>query len=350
VDSPVSFAANTTVATNGLVTHSDNSSAETYKMDLTIAGSLTVAVGGTIDVEGLGYDYMQGPGAPTANYDAGGHGGLGGDYSQNGVGMGPTYGNYLAPTNFGSGGRQSGYTSGGGAIKITASGALVNDGTISANGGANTSPAGGPAGGSVFLTAQTISGSGTISADGEVAHNSYPGGGGGRVAVILTGGGATFSGYTGAIQALGGNSPSANYDGAAGTVYRRTGSEVEGAGVVTVDNAALAAASASRTILPPNSGGVTNDLIGISMVVTNKGHLGVIETYHYLGDIYLYGSSGQITLGTNYLYVHADEHHLDDSSQSGPGGPTNQVDNYDQIIWLGPLVTVLDGTTVIKFR
>jgi hypothetical protein len=349
VDSPVSFAAVTTVATNGLITHSDNSSAETFKMDLTIAGSLTVAVGGAIDVDGLGYDYLQGPGPPTANYDAGGHGGLGGDYSQNGVGMGLTYGDTLAPTNFGSGGRQSGYNSGGGAIKITAAGALVNDGTISANGGASSSPAGGPSGGSVYLTVQSLTGSGTISANGEVAHSSYPGGGGGRVAVILSSGGATFSGYSGAIQALGGNSPSANYDGAAGTVYRRTGNEAEGAGMVTIDNAALAAASASRTILPPNSGGVTNDLIGISLVVTNEGHLGVIETTHYLSDIYLYGSDGQITLGTNILYVHSDEHHLDDAAQTGPGGPTNQVDNYDQIIWLGPLVTGMSDTTIIKF-
>lgn len=40
-------------------------------------------------------------------------------------------------------------------------------------------------------------------------------------------------------------------------------------------------------------------------------------------------------------------HYIDDPGQPGPGGPTNVVDDYSHVIWLG--FPPLSSGTVIKF-
>ena len=182
MDSSVSYTADTTVQSNGNITHSDNSTAETYKINLTITGDLTIDSGGTIDVDSLGYDKDQGPGRGSSS-DAGGYGGLGADYTGGPTSI--TYGSSTAPTNIGSGGDDG---VGGGAIQITVTSTSTINGTISADGG-NASNAMG-AGGSVYLTTGTITGTGTIRAHGGKSSNNGRSGGGGRVAIILTGSGA----------------------------------------------------------------------------------------------------------------------------------------------------------------
>jgi len=168
-----------------------------------VCSNLTVDPGGLIDVSGRGYaggvlaTRGSGPGGgsgSTWTLGGGGHGGYGG--RMNGAGLsvdGATYGNPLAPMTPGSGGGGSSGsgttgTAGGSAVRIEASGQVVLNGAVRADG----DPDGGTrrgtgAGGSIFITCQTLIGSGQISASGGRA--TYTGaeagsGGGGRIAVI----------------------------------------------------------------------------------------------------------------------------------------------------------------------
>ena len=85
------------------------------------------------------------------------------------------------PTDLGSGGGAAGGTSpGGGAIRLTVTSALTNNGTITADGG-TPGGTGGGSGGSIHVTAGTIVGSGWFTANGTLGpHNA---GGGGRIAI-----------------------------------------------------------------------------------------------------------------------------------------------------------------------
>jgi hypothetical protein len=221
----ISTTSDWTITSTGRLSHVANYTAETYKINLTITGNLTVDASGEINVDGLGYVAASGPGRPigsTGTYDGAAYGGVGGDdqFDSPGATASSTYGSITAPTNIGSGGSTAG--SGGGAIQITVSGATTVNGTISANGanGGSTDRTGG-SGGSVYLTTGTISGSGTVRANGGTATN-VGAGGGGRVAIILTGASADFSSFGSAtVAATGGDAPS-TLDGAAGTVYKQT--------------------------------------------------------------------------------------------------------------------------------
>ncbi len=220
-DYPTTLTGTVVVASGGLITHSDNSTAEIFRMNLTVNGDFTLQSGGAITVDTLGYDQGQGPGKGVSLADGGSHGGVGGDFGANGTVLPNTYGSFSAPTTLGSGSDTS--ASGGGAAQLTVTGLCTINGVISANGNSTGNRAG--AGGSVYVTAGTLAGNGTIRANGGEGNNTQAGGGGGRVAVVLTGIGAGFSGYTGRIIAYGGNGISDPYDGAAGTVYKQTATQ-----------------------------------------------------------------------------------------------------------------------------
>ncbi|MEW6027829.1 MAG: hypothetical protein AB1599_11130, partial [Planctomycetota bacterium] len=178
------------------LTHSYHESTHNYSVIFSVtqadgAGTVTIASGSSINVNGKGYGSALGTGPGT---DAGGDGAAGGGaYGGNGgtssqsVSGGTAYQNsavnpYVllydvikAPTYLGSGGGNAteGATGGrgAGAIKITCSGSFTLDGTISANGDTGGTAwydaAGGGAGGSVWITASgTLSGAGSISANG----------------------------------------------------------------------------------------------------------------------------------------------------------------------------------------
>ena len=121
----------------------------------------------------------------------------------------------------------SGYgNSGGGAIQLKVTGTLALDGLITANGAAGTEYGGvsdtvassgggmGGSGGSIYITAATITGSGSMTATGGLGGpTGGVGGGGGRIAVLYT----TNSGFDPTkITANGG---SATNKGSSGTVY-----------------------------------------------------------------------------------------------------------------------------------
>ena len=133
------------------------------------ASNVNVHVGGTISADGLGFDRRQGPGKGTAVYDGGTFGGHG-CYNTN-----STYGSPSAPISLGSGGYGD---IGAGALKLNVpNGEVTINGTITAN--APTTDWGSGSGGSIWIVADIVSGTGKISASGGLIR----GGGGGRVAV-----------------------------------------------------------------------------------------------------------------------------------------------------------------------
>src|SRR5688572_7788760 len=213
VDGTHSFAS-LRVLNGGILTHSVSTGHT--GLNLTTTGDVWVDDDGAINVDGKGYLFSEGlgngtqSGSPPTGRGAG-HGGIGGTTSATGSG-GASYGLAQQPANKGSTGGLSG-GSGGGALRLIVGGALVLNGSLSANGNPGiTNRSGGGSGGSVWLTAQSISGDGVISANGGSGELTYgSGGGGGRVAIECE-----TNTFVGSMMAHGGAGAQA---GGAGTVY-----------------------------------------------------------------------------------------------------------------------------------
>jgi hypothetical protein len=161
-------------------------------IQLVIAARQNVNLAGTLSADFLGYAQASGPGAGSTFSQQGSGGGFGGGggNSASGASGGATYGSLSLPMDFGSGGGAgantiTGGSEGGGAIRITAGGTLNLGGTLSANGDYGwQDSSGGGAGGSLWLSANTLTGLGTISAmggNGDLWNGG--GGGGGRIAI-----------------------------------------------------------------------------------------------------------------------------------------------------------------------
>lgn len=161
-----------------------------------VAKDLTMETDAQILGDGTGYAGANGPAwaglTPSAFQYAGGAYGGCSPFSPN-AGLPPQpYGSVAAPLEPGSGSYSYSATfnamglqgAGGGAIRIDLSGDFICNGLVSANG--KPSANGGASGGGIYVTCRTISGTGTIRANGrngdEAIGNS--GGGGGRVAVV----------------------------------------------------------------------------------------------------------------------------------------------------------------------
>ncbi|HEY9172944.1 MAG TPA: hypothetical protein VI136_11715, partial [Verrucomicrobiae bacterium] len=141
----------------------------------TVEGDATVFAGGAISLTGKGSRPGEGIGAGNHSLrpKAGGsHAGIGGA-----AGQVPSFifaGPVREPRTAGSGGANgSGLANvaplggaGGGAMRLDVAGVLTVDGNVSADGTAGSVDSGGGAGGSVWLTAGTLAGSGVISANG----------------------------------------------------------------------------------------------------------------------------------------------------------------------------------------
>lgn len=159
-----------------------------------VCSNLLVHRGGRIDADARGFaggwDYTGlGPGGGV--FGGPGHGGRGGAGAAgggNGYGSGAVYGSAVAPALPGSGGggvdprtgHQGG--SGGGAVRIEASGTVTVLGTITANGGTVSAYNSAGSGGSIWITCRTLAGTGGI-VRARGGTGSYGGGGGGRIAV-----------------------------------------------------------------------------------------------------------------------------------------------------------------------
>lgn len=203
-----------------------------------VTGGLTVESGATITANGKGYPLGEdaGPGSGGAVGCCGGGGAYGGNggVSYSGSAGGEGYGSVLEPTDLGSsggGGNGSPARSpGGGVVRLVVGGTLQLDGTLSADG----TPAwydnqGGGAGGSIWITADKLAGTGLVSANG--GNGEWVDGGsgsGGRIALYLT-----ASEFTGTLRATGG--APGRQAGGAGTIYTKLAAE--SVGRVLIDNA-----------------------------------------------------------------------------------------------------------------
>jgi hypothetical protein len=175
----------------GLVTVPGSFQTEVQACRVSLVGTdLGVDEGGAINVDGKGYanrgdNVPSGPGGSRWTNGSGSHGGKGGDFRS-----GLPYDSVIAPTQAGSaGGRYSGIGGdGGGMIRIQATGSVIVNGRISANGLDCSGNAGGGAGGSIFITCGTFAGTaGAIEAmGGNIQPNADGGGGGGgRIALVF---------------------------------------------------------------------------------------------------------------------------------------------------------------------
>ncbi|HOD80210.1 MAG TPA: right-handed parallel beta-helix repeat-containing protein, partial [Phycisphaerae bacterium] len=163
------------------------------------AANLTVEAGSVITADGQGYVTFCGPGG-------GGYGG-GGSYGGAGSGSaaGPTYGSNTFPVDLGSGGGRGNSISwsyGGGAIRLDVTGTMTLDGEVSADAQTGGPYADGASGGSIFVTAATLVGSGRFTADGKSGYSSAHGGGG-RIAVYYNTDGG-FTGFSTSTASAGG--------------------------------------------------------------------------------------------------------------------------------------------------
>ena len=249
--------------------------------NLSVTGNVEVAVGGAINANGKGYGGGAGPGAgyaagSPADGSGAGYGGIGGMSSSNAMG-GTTYGSFTQPTDLGSGGGTS-YAgiggAGGGAVQISAGGTFIVNGTISADGANGTnSRSGGGSGGSIWITAQLVSGSGAISAQGGAGEPTHGGGGGGgRIAIQ-----SDVNSFAGSLAAYGG---AGAMTGGAGTVYTElTGQN----GLLVFDNGGQVG---------------TNSLVAItssSIDVLIRGNAGVIPNGPW--------TIGNLTIASNGLLL-----------------------------------------------
>jgi hypothetical protein len=181
---------------NSVLSHYDATAQYEPRLDL-IAGSIEVAATGKINVNGRGYlggnrpDNGSTSGLTFGNVlgasrrSGGSYGGLGEAYD--GV-PNPVYGTANHPAALGSGGSCGWYGEGGGDgggwISIEAD-AVVVDGIVSANGdNGDGSQAGCGSGGSIYIVAPDVRGTGSITANGG---GFQVGGGGGRVAMHYRG-------------------------------------------------------------------------------------------------------------------------------------------------------------------
>jgi hypothetical protein len=190
------------------------------RLELATLGDLTIEAGGSVSVDGKGFPRSNGDGAGgvlSGQGGGGGYGGAGGASAGGAVGGG-TYGSETEPLDRGSGGGAggSGGSDGGGAMRVNVGGTLHLGGLLSANGNDGwQDDSGGGAGGSIWLTANALTGGGVVSAsggDGELLNGG--GGGGGRVALY-----SPANTFTGLVSVVGGAGANA---GQAGTVFVST--------------------------------------------------------------------------------------------------------------------------------
>ncbi|HRY60379.1 MAG TPA: hypothetical protein P5096_03290 [Patescibacteria group bacterium] len=154
-----------------------------------------------INVDGKGYDMGRGPGNNGSANSAGSYGGAASSGDS-------TYGLADNPNDLGSGGYSGSYgdNTGGGLVRVRADGNITVDGFISSD----TTSAGsfdGASGGGIKLIANSILGSGSISASSNLTSGNI--GGGGRISLI-----ATQKNYSGTVSVNRGGT-GANY----GTIY-----------------------------------------------------------------------------------------------------------------------------------
>jgi hypothetical protein len=282
------FDTSLTVAAGSVLTHEkfqrydvnfNFTATETNRLNLAVTGDFTLDAGGFVTAEAIGYLSSYGPGAGNGHTGYGSGAGHGGEGAQGNIGSGVstggmTYGSVQMPETLGSGGASTAlgltYLSGGGALRLGVGGACTLNGRVTAdcmatNGFGDPQRLTGAAGGSVWITAGTLDGAGSITARGGGGFHNFSGqGGGGRISLVATNGNSIGSL---AVSAIGGtNNPLRA--GAAGTIFVQTLSPA--ASHLLIDNAnRVGSAALAATHLSSN---VVCGAVG-NVIIRNGGFL-----------------------------------------------------------------------------
>lgn len=217
------------------------------------AETATVMPNASISTTGTNLGPNMGSGTMTTTFaSAGGagHGGSGGANMAGGI-HGKAYGSAFFPTTPGSDGALSAFDvtaggKGGGVVRISVQDYFIFNGSIMASGttGVGRNGATGGSGGSIWITAGTISGNGTISSNGGAGtyRAGYYGGSGsgGRIALYFH----TNDSFNGVVTAYGGLGTTVVLDGSAGTILTKDMSA--NFTVLTVDNVGRSSIAASN--------------------------------------------------------------------------------------------------------
>ncbi len=271
------------IGSNGVVVmRRKDDTAGTHGEGQTIAAD-SMTVDGWLHADGHGFDNNPGPGVSADARPGGSYGGHGATREAEKV-YGPTYGSVTNPTALGSRSFHSSRGNGGGAILITLSGGMTVNGTVSANGVVNLR---GGSGGSVNITAASLSGTGTIAADGGNGDSHGDAGGGGRIALKIDPG-TDFGNVH--FQAYGGVHSSNAEKGSAGTIYLEHANHDPGKGILKIDNDDRVASTFSFTELSEDG----DSLHAFdTVVITNNAKLAIREN-----DTLDFGQANIVDYGT----------------------------------------------------
>ena len=215
------------VRAGGTLTHSGPAETEGNRVNLKVGGNMTVEWTGLVTATGKGFSNKKGPGSGT--YCS--HGGLGSGVTD----AGKAYGSIFEPIRWGSSAAASGYYggAGGGAIQLDVVGTLSLWGNVLADSGtySNHTCARRSSGGSVFIKAGTIAGTGNVSASSVAVGGDGSGGAGGRVALYqrVADNWSAWSGNVSVAPCISGNN-----NGGYGTIYRQVAGEKERGGTITI--------------------------------------------------------------------------------------------------------------------
>ena len=236
-----------------------------YRLIARAGGNFTIGANAHVSADNAGFRKTQGIGYIKDRGAS--HGGTAFGYgSGHSAFTDNVYGLVRTPVTHGSGGEgTNGYGSGpigagGGAVELSADGAMILDGQVSASANTGVSYNSG-AGGSVYLKAAQLTGSGSVSASSFARDTGA--GAGGRIAFILTGAGATLDGFTGSVL-CDGNSAGCH----AGTIYKETPADRDEGGVLEIVGTGKLATGnrGNYTLMLPNG----EDLTFKRIVLTNK--------------------------------------------------------------------------------
>ena len=296
-----------------------------YRISVDATGDFTVGANAKIDVMGRGYvDHRYGSDSNVL-----------------------FYGSIVCPTNYGMATiRQTAP----GAVRLVVGGEFHLDGLVSASSeqpNENSDLA--ATGGSIWITAGTMSGSGAIKANaGYTTKNASKTnvGSGGRISLMLTEPGADFSDFHATVTAWGAIIPGSGHSmyAKAGTVYWQTGDEQFGRGTVVVANdpesqVSEADLSPNTWLLPrqwcdPKELKYARIVIGAKSGVTLTGDLEV-------RDLVLEADTSALDLAGHTLRVHSAFHRYPTGHVTNAGEPTMKGKNFRNVVWSQPLALIV---------
>lgn len=251
----------------------DSDSASVW-LNIAVGGDFSVGADAVVNGYNAGFFKQRGPSQGTQSNQGGSHGGLGGSETN----AQKAYGDYRNPVSLGSGCYGSTDYCGGGAVILDVTGDFALYGKVTADGGDGTDSAG-PSGGSVWIRASKMTGTGTVSAEGGSPSGKRKGGGGGRISIQLEDEDLDYaafkSGFTGVLQARGGypsnNGTYERTSGAAGTIYVETAAD-SGKGHMLLLNGNWAGGKGTTNFRAqtPVSDGVTWNLSSLDMKINGR--------------------------------------------------------------------------------